>query len=286
MQLSVPIPDHHVKGVVVRDPPLVAGDVLIGPVDIGRAAVTVCLVPLAAQHLHTLRHLPLHPAVESRIVGNLRVQTRKTLLHPQLRILYTLADRMFRLIQIVILKYLPYGLVNGAFSLPPFPALIHQSPEVPGLHRLPFPVQRVHGEHPLRMLQRIPGEELPVRLRSGRHARHPPVTLPLLHGLQPEVDLPALFFRELVNGLLLRLGKDLLRAFRRILRDLIQPLLLQLLLQRFQRHQIGLPVPAVHRLHGPEHAVLYSLLYISDAVSTNFRHLFRGQHLSHLITTL
>ena len=49
----------HVKRVVIRDPPLVARHIVVYTTDIWGAAVSVCLLAFAAQHLDGHRHICL-----------------------------------------------------------------------------------------------------------------------------------------------------------------------------------------------------------------------------------
>ena len=55
--LSICAHRNDVEGVVIRDPPFIAGHIIVFTLDIGSAAVTECLLALAAQNLNCLRDI-------------------------------------------------------------------------------------------------------------------------------------------------------------------------------------------------------------------------------------
>ena len=131
---------NHIKSVVVGDPPLVAGDVLVCAADIRGAAVTEGFLSLPSQHLQRLRDVRLRPAVEGRVARHIPHQLREAHLHLQLGVLVALFQRVLPFIQEVVQKRLPHGIRDAALALLPLATLVDEAVQVVGPHRVPAAV--------------------------------------------------------------------------------------------------------------------------------------------------
>ena len=189
--LAVVALGDHVKGVVVRDPPLVAGHTFVCAPDVGGAAVTEGFLPLAPQHLHCLRDVALDAPGKGGIAGKVSHQVRVILPQQQLHVLITLHHGVLGFLQVEVQESVPCLRLDVALALFPLAPLVDQAVQVVLLDGFPTAVQGIDGKFMLRVRLGAQGDEpvIGLGLAAGILA---PIPLPIIHRFHPPGDLPLL----------------------------------------------------------------------------------------------
>ena len=188
MPLAVVTLGDHVEGVVVCNPPLVAGHAFVCAPDVRGAAVTEGFLPLAPQHLHRLRDIALDAPGKGGVAGDVGHQVRVILPEQQFHVLIALHHGVLGFLQVEVQESVPYLRLDVALSLFPLAPLVDQAVQVVLLDGFPAAVQGVDGKFMLRVRLGTQGDEpvIGFGLAAGILA---PIPLPIVHRFQPPGDL-------------------------------------------------------------------------------------------------